>query len=154
MFPTCPTPSLKKNIYLKGLPNKKCSCMRCHWRHMHDFCVRKSIISRRIRSRIQKGFTPWIRAQGLLFDEKTEGRKSRDTVPLRAVIRSYSKILMWKSCYRGKISWICVLIIFLQLWFTSWSMQNFIYSWHRLPFACGFMDFSGNTFIGSRRVNK
>jgi hypothetical protein len=55
--------------------------MRCHWHHMHDFCVRKSIISRRIRSRIQKGFSPWIRE--VFFDEKTGGWKSRDTVPLR-----------------------------------------------------------------------
>jgi hypothetical protein len=45
-------------------------CMRCHWHRMHDFCVRKSIISRRIRSRIQKAFSSWIRAQGALLDEK------------------------------------------------------------------------------------
>jgi hypothetical protein len=64
MFPNCPTPPLKKYINLKGLPNKKVSCMRCHWQRMHDFCVGKSIISRRIRSRIQKGFSPWIRGPG------------------------------------------------------------------------------------------
>jgi hypothetical protein len=32
--------------------------------HPNVFCVRKSIISRRIRSRIQKGFSPWIRGPG------------------------------------------------------------------------------------------
>jgi hypothetical protein len=40
----------KKN--LKGLPNKKCSFMRCHWHHIHDFCVWKLIIFWRIQSRI------------------------------------------------------------------------------------------------------
>jgi hypothetical protein len=28
---------------------------------MHDFFIRKSIISRQIQSRIQKGFSPWNR---------------------------------------------------------------------------------------------
>jgi hypothetical protein len=75
----------KKYINLKGLPNKKFSFMRCHWHRMHDFCVRKSSISRRIRSRIQKGFRPWIRGPGgIILWKKTEGRKSLDTVPLNA----------------------------------------------------------------------
>jgi hypothetical protein len=47
------------------------------------FCVRKSIISRRIRCRIQKGFSSWIRGPGgIVWFKKTEGQKSRDTVPL------------------------------------------------------------------------
>jgi hypothetical protein len=70
-------PTTKKYINLKGLPNKKISCMRCHWHRMHDFCVRKSIISRRIRSRIQKGFSPWI-----CLMKKNRGRKPLDTIPL------------------------------------------------------------------------
>jgi hypothetical protein len=49
---------------------------------MHDFRVRKSITSQQIRSRIQKGFSPLIRAQGVLNDEKIEGQKSHDTVTL------------------------------------------------------------------------
>jgi hypothetical protein len=57
-------PTFKKYINLKGLPNKKMLCMRCHWHRMHEFCVRKSIISRRIRSRIKKGFSQWIRGPG------------------------------------------------------------------------------------------
>jgi hypothetical protein len=57
-------PTTKKYINLKGLPYKNFSCMRCHWHRMHDFCVRKSIISRRIRNRIQKFFSPWIRGPG------------------------------------------------------------------------------------------
>jgi hypothetical protein len=62
------------------------SCMRCYCHCMHDCCVQKSIISRRIWSRIQKGLSPWIRAPGVLLDEKkTEGRKSRDTVPLKMI---------------------------------------------------------------------
>jgi hypothetical protein len=46
----------------------------------NDFFVRKSIISRRIRSRIT--LARESEAEGILFDEKTEGQKSRDTVPL------------------------------------------------------------------------
>jgi hypothetical protein len=80
--PNRPTPPLKKYINLKGLPNIKFSCMRCQWQHMHDFCVRKSIISRRFRSRIQKGPKGESGAKYVLLDEKTEGRKTRDTVPL------------------------------------------------------------------------
>jgi hypothetical protein len=38
---------------------------------------------RRIRSRIEKGLARESGAQGVLFDGKTEGRKSRDTVPLK-----------------------------------------------------------------------
>jgi hypothetical protein len=64
MFPNCPTPPLNKFINLKGLPNNNFSCIWCHWHRMHDFCVRKSIISRRNWSRIQKGFSPWIRGPG------------------------------------------------------------------------------------------
>jgi hypothetical protein len=77
-------PPLKKYINLKGLPNKKFSYMRFHWHSMHDFCVRKSIISRRIRNRIKKGFSPWIRGPGgIVWWKNPESRKSRDTVPLR-----------------------------------------------------------------------
>jgi hypothetical protein len=77
-----PTLPLKKYINLKWLPKQKFSCMPCHWYRMHDFCVRKSIISRRIRSRVQKGFSPWIRGPGGIVWWKTKGRKSRDTVSL------------------------------------------------------------------------
>jgi hypothetical protein len=42
--------------------------MRCQWHRKHYFCVRKSSISRRIRSRIQKGFSPWIRGpEGIVW---------------------------------------------------------------------------------------
>jgi hypothetical protein len=85
-------PTIKKYINLKGLPNKKCSCMRCHWHRMHDFRVRKSIISRRIRSRIQKGFSPWISGPGGIVWWKTEGRKSRDTVPLTLIIYDHHAV--------------------------------------------------------------
>jgi hypothetical protein len=46
--------------------------------------VSKTIISRRIWSIIQKGFSPWIRGPGgIVWWKKNENRKSRDTVPLR-----------------------------------------------------------------------
>jgi hypothetical protein len=47
-----------KNIYVPELSYPtpwKIYSIKCHWHRMHDFCVRKSIISRRIWSRIQKG---------------------------------------------------------------------------------------------------
>jgi hypothetical protein len=54
----CPIPPLQKYVNLKGLPpNKKFSSTQCYWHRMYDFCVQKSIIFRRIRSRIQKGFS-------------------------------------------------------------------------------------------------
>jgi hypothetical protein len=57
--------------------------MRCHWHRVHDFCVRKSIISRQIRSRIKKGFSLWIRGPGgIVWWKKPEGQNSRTTVPL------------------------------------------------------------------------
>jgi hypothetical protein len=74
-------PPLKKYMNLKGLPNKIFSCMRCRWHRMHYFLVRKSIIYRRIRSRIQKGFNPWIRGPG--------------------------GIVWWEKKRRSKISWHC-----------------------------------------------
>jgi hypothetical protein len=55
---------------------------------MHDFCVRKASISRRIRSRkkieaeYKKASARESGAQGVLFDEKTKGKKFRDTVLL------------------------------------------------------------------------
>jgi hypothetical protein len=77
-------PTLKR-IYInfKGLPDKKFPCMCWHRLRMIDFCVRKSIISQRIRSRIQKGFSPWI--------------------------RSPRGIVWWKN-RRVKISWHCPFI--------------------------------------------
>jgi hypothetical protein len=84
-------PTTKKiYINLKGLPNKKCSCMRCHWYRMHDFCVRKSIISRRILCRIQKGFSPWIRGPGgIVWWKKNRRSKSQHCywIELRSWIR-------------------------------------------------------------------
>jgi hypothetical protein len=74
-------------------------CMRGHWHRMHDFCVRKSIISRRIRSRIRKVFSPRIRGPGVLFDEKTEGRKSRDIVPLRL------KVFFFRQSFFRNYTW-------------------------------------------------
>jgi hypothetical protein len=77
----------KKYINLKGLPNKKCSCMRCHWNRIHDFSVRKSIISRRIRSRIQKARESG--AQGVLFDEKNRGSKISWHCPFKKLLAKY-----------------------------------------------------------------
>jgi hypothetical protein len=58
-------------INLKGLPNKK-----------NDFCVRKSIISRQIRSRIIKGFSPWVRGPGGIVWWKKPGFENLVTLSL------------------------------------------------------------------------
>jgi hypothetical protein len=76
---------LKKYINLKGLPNKKCLWLRCHWHRIYDFCVRKSIISRLIRSRIQKGFSSWIRGPGGIVRWKNRGSKISWHCPFNAV---------------------------------------------------------------------
>jgi hypothetical protein len=91
-------PTTKKYLNLKGLPNTKFSCMRCHWHRMHDFCVRKSIISRRIRSRIQKDFIPWIRGQGGIVLCKNRGSTSHDSVPFR---QNRFALLNYGILYKG-----------------------------------------------------
>jgi hypothetical protein len=49
-----------------------------------ELCKRLSRFSRGKRSHMQNGFRPWIRTLGgIVWWKKTEGRKSRDTVPLR-----------------------------------------------------------------------
>jgi hypothetical protein len=62
---------------------------------MHDFCVRKSII---FEAEFKKALARESGAQGVLFDEKTEGRKSRDNVPLEAIKNLLSRILLYKAC--------------------------------------------------------
>jgi hypothetical protein len=83
MFLNFPTPPLQKQINLKGLPNTKFSCMRCHWHRMQDFCVQKSIISRRIRSRNQNGFIPWLRGPGYCLMKKNQRLKISWDCPFR-----------------------------------------------------------------------
>jgi hypothetical protein len=75
--------AFKENIYQKHVcPRIFLPTTTKNWHRMNYFCAQKLIISRRIRSRIQNGFGPWIRSQGVLIDLKTEGQKSHDTVPL------------------------------------------------------------------------
>jgi hypothetical protein len=71
----CPTPPFKKYINLKGLPNKKCKIFAFENRsYLGEF-----------EAEFKKALAHESGAQGVLFDEekKTEGRKSRDTVPLK-----------------------------------------------------------------------
>jgi hypothetical protein len=55
-----------------------------HWHRMNEIRRFKSQISSRIPCKIKKGLSTWIRGQGggECLMKKTEGRKSRDTVPL------------------------------------------------------------------------
>jgi hypothetical protein len=46
---------------------------------MHQFCVRKLIISSK---EFKKALAHESWAEGILYDEKKEGQKSHDTVPL------------------------------------------------------------------------
>jgi hypothetical protein len=45
----------------------------------------------KFEAEFKKALTRESRAQGVWFDKKTEGRKSRDTVPLTCVICSQKK---------------------------------------------------------------
>jgi hypothetical protein len=73
MFPNCTTPPLKKYINLKGLPNKKFSCMRFLTPHARFLCSEIDHISAN-SIRIQKGFRPWIRGPGgIVWWKKNEG---------------------------------------------------------------------------------
>jgi hypothetical protein len=83
------TPPLQNYLNLRGVTNKKISCMRWHWHRKHENRRLKCRISSRIRSRIQKGISPLIN-QGIMGDclWKNAGRKSRDTVPLSETYRN------------------------------------------------------------------
>jgi hypothetical protein len=76
-------------------------CMQGHWQRMHDFCVRKSIISRRMRSRIQKGFSPWIRGQGGTGIVWWKKLKVENLVTLYFKFTNYqwSLVLHYRSCF-------------------------------------------------------
>jgi hypothetical protein len=63
--------------------------MRCHWHRMHNFCVRKSIIS---RSRIQKGSSPWIRGLGDIVWWKNRGSKISWLCPFKRKTKDFEII--------------------------------------------------------------
>jgi hypothetical protein len=71
-----PTPPLKKYINLKGLPNKTCSCMRCHWHRMHDFFSfeNRSYLGE-FEAEFKKALARESGAQEVLFDEKNRRSK-------------------------------------------------------------------------------
>jgi hypothetical protein len=59
---------------------------------MLNFCIRKSLMSRRIRSRIQKGLSPWIRGQGIIvWWKKPEVENLVTLLPL---------IMSWRFAHR------------------------------------------------------
>jgi hypothetical protein len=55
------------------------------------FSVEFNRISPRIRIYMQNRFSPWIKGPGVQFNEKTEGWKSRETVPLKNLFTPYAK---------------------------------------------------------------
>jgi hypothetical protein len=79
---------------------------------VHDFCFRKSTITRRIRSRIQKG--PWIRGQGVLFE------KNR-----RSKISWHCPFVPWQFAYQQHWCSAIQQIIFafqLTIGFSQWNV--------------------------------
>jgi hypothetical protein len=72
MFPNCPTQPLQKYINLKGLPNKKFSASGL----IDTACTIFAIENQSYLGEFEAG------ARGYCLMKKTEGRKSRDTVPL------------------------------------------------------------------------
>jgi hypothetical protein len=75
-------PTLKKYINLKGLPNEKCSCGLVIDTACTIFAFENRSYLDEFEAEFKKTLARESGAKGVLFDEKTEGRKSRDTVPL------------------------------------------------------------------------
>jgi hypothetical protein len=50
---------------------------------LHDFCVQNRSNLGKFGAEFKKALARESGAQGVLFDEKTEGRKSHDAVPLK-----------------------------------------------------------------------
>jgi hypothetical protein len=82
MFPNCPTPPLKKYKNLKGLPNKKFRACGVIDTACSIFAFENRSYLSEFEAEFKKALARESGAQGVLFDEKTEGRKSPDTVPL------------------------------------------------------------------------
>jgi hypothetical protein len=91
--------------------------MRCHWYRIHracgvndTACILKNRISSRIRIYIWKGFSPLIRGPGRMFWwEKTDGRKSRDAVPLTNELKNIGFPGLWLYIHYSKRLFLCVL---------------------------------------------
>jgi hypothetical protein len=88
MFPNFPTPPLKKYINLKGLPNKK---ILCQWHRITIFAFEKQSYLGEFEAEFIKALARESEAQRVLFDEKTEGRNSCDTVPLKDRVKLVKK---------------------------------------------------------------
>jgi hypothetical protein len=110
-----------------------------------ELCKRLSQFSRRKRSHMPNGFRPWIRALGgIVWWKKTEGRKSRDTVPLIAHLNHHN----WTFTpyeYAGTISnhaptyrtTVLYEAIVLQTFQNSCLFRSKIGCWIRVLFLCG-----------------
>jgi hypothetical protein len=78
IFPNCPTPPLKNTVYkfLKGLPNNKFSCMRCHWHRMTVFAFENRSYLGEFEAEFKKAlFSPWVRGPGGIIWWKNRGSK-------------------------------------------------------------------------------
>jgi predicted GTPase len=79
MFPYCPTPPLKIYINLKGLPNKKFSDTACT-----IFAFENRSYLGEFEAEFKKALARKQESRVYCLMKKTDGRKSRDTVPLSA----------------------------------------------------------------------
>jgi hypothetical protein len=68
---------------------------------MHDFCFRNRSYLGEFEAEFKKALARESGAQGVLFDEKTEGRKSRDTVPLIPSVLLVRHTLVWFNLYQS-----------------------------------------------------
>jgi hypothetical protein len=82
MFSNCPTPPLKKYVNLKGLPNKKCPCMRFIDTACMIFAFKNRSYIGKFEAEFKKALAGESGAQGILFDEKNRRSKYHDTVSL------------------------------------------------------------------------
>jgi hypothetical protein len=83
MFLNCPIPPLKKYVNLKGLPKKLFRACGVTDTECTIFAFENRSYLGEFEAELKKALARESGAQGVLFDEKTEGRKFRGTVPLR-----------------------------------------------------------------------
>jgi hypothetical protein len=82
-------------INLRVLSSKKKFLQVCHWPNIHENRPLKCWISSRMRSRIKKGFIPWIWEDCLM--KKTEGQRSVHALKMRNL--GYMRIQYQKSIF-------------------------------------------------------
>jgi hypothetical protein len=85
-FANCPIPPLQKYVNLKGLPlTKICRAWDVIDTTCTIFVFKNRLYLGEFEAEFKKSLASESEPQGVLLDEKTEGRNSRDTVPLKMI---------------------------------------------------------------------